>query len=130
MAILKKNGLKKKFPELYQEIQSIKFPENFKWSQKLYHFFHDDPDLKLGICSICGKRCKFISFFQGYKKYCSKKCVYLDDDLKIRRTITNNKKYGCNNVFQNEEIKQKSKKTIYKNMVYIILHKQKNVRKK
>ena len=111
---IEEKWFKKKFPELYQEIQSIKFPENFKWSQKLYHFFHNDFEFNLGLCPVCNKRCKFISFFQGYKKYCSKKCVYLDDDLKIRRTITNNKKYGCNNVFQNEEIKQKSKKTIYK----------------
>ena len=35
----------KKFPEYYQDLSTWYFPEDFTFQQKLYHYFHNDPDL-------------------------------------------------------------------------------------
>ena len=55
-------NFKKKFPELYQELSTWNFPSDFKFIQKLYHYFNDDPELKLGLCPVCKNRCSFIKF--------------------------------------------------------------------
>ena len=52
----------KHFLEFYIELKTFNFPQSFKFSQKLYHFFNNDPELKLGLCPVCGKRCRFTSF--------------------------------------------------------------------
>ena len=33
---------KKKFPDIYQDVISWKFPSDFKFTQKLYHYFNND----------------------------------------------------------------------------------------
>ena len=52
---------KQYYPQLYKEILQIDFPTEFKFSQKLYHYFNNDYNLSFGLCS-CGNRCRFISF--------------------------------------------------------------------
>ena len=72
------SNIKNKFPGIYLEIISFtNFPNNFKFSQKLYHYLNDDPELKLGVCPICGNRCRFKTIFSGYLLGCSKKCSNL-----------------------------------------------------
>jgi peptidyl-tRNA hydrolase len=61
----------KLFNEFYLEIQQIKFPKEFSFRQKLYHWIHDDIDLKLGLCPVCENRCSFESLNAGYKHHCS-----------------------------------------------------------
>ena len=61
----------KLFNDFYTEIQQIEFPDNFTFRQKLYHWIHNDIDLKLGICPVCGNRCSFESLNTGYKHHCS-----------------------------------------------------------
>lgn len=125
---------RKKFPEIYQEIISLFFPENFKWSQKLYHFFHDDIELKLGLCPVCGNRCHFLSFGLGYRKHCCRKCVRQDEEIEAKTKQTclerygetsyckteqfkntlksiNQSKYGCDYIVESDEFKKKSKQT-------------------
>ena len=126
---------KKKFPEHYQILSAWEFPSDFKFTQKLFHYFNDDSDLKLGLCPVCGNRCKFTKFNKGYHIYCSKKCSYKSKDrlTKCKNTClekygvefyskTNDykektiktclEKYGVKNVFQSEEKKQKIKNTL------------------
>jgi hypothetical protein len=43
---------------------------------------------------ICDEATKFISFFQGYKKYCSKKCAYSSDYRVDKIKSTKLEKYG------------------------------------
>lgn len=74
----KENVFKVHFPEIYNEICSWKFPDNFKFSQKLYHFINDDSSLSLGLCPICGKRCDWRGFNKTYLTYCSRNCASLD----------------------------------------------------
>ena len=101
---------KKKYLELYQEIQSLSFPEEFKWTQKLYHFFHDDYELELGICPVCGKRCKFDRFSRGYCKHCSLTCSNLDKNVQAKHIETSRKHFGTDYPFQSQEVKDKIKK--------------------
>lgn len=106
-----KRQFKNRFPELYQEIISISFPVNFKWTQKLYHFFHDDFEFKLGVCPVCGAKCSFKSFTEGYHVFCSKLCGQKSEITKQKRENTCIKLYGVKNPFQSEEKKQKIRET-------------------
>ena len=105
---------KKKFPEHYQILSIWDFPSNFKFTQKLFHYFNDDPELKLGLCPVCGNRCKFISFGLGYMYHCSRKCMCLDDKVKNKREQTCIERYGSNNTFCSDSIKEKIKQTCIK----------------
>lgn len=60
---------------------------------------------------ICGKENKFLGIFSGYSKHCSRKCSMNDDVTTQKRIKTNIQKYGTENVYQSEEIKNKIKKT-------------------
>lgn len=97
------------FPSFYFEINKIDFPQDFKFSQKLYHYFNDDIQLKLGLCPICGKRCKFVNINIGYCKHCSMKCLGEDNDIKEQRKNTCYKKYGTSNYSKTLECKNKVK---------------------
>jgi len=55
----------KKFPKLFEQLK-----ENFK--ENLYNYLYEKEKPK---CSICGKQVKFKNFKEGYRKYCSNKCV-------------------------------------------------------
>ena len=102
------------FPDIYDDICRIDFPEGFKFSQKLYHYFMDDPNLKLGICPMCGNRCKFININLGYKKHCCQKCSYNDNHTKDKRKQTCIKKYGTEYYSQTDIRKSKLKEKYLK----------------
>ena len=104
---------KKKFPEHYQILSIWDFPSNFKFTQKLFHYFNDDPELKLGLCPVCGNRCKFTKFNKGYHQYCSKKCVQLDTSIQNKKKVTCIKKYGTDNYSKTKESKEHIKQ-VYK----------------
>ena len=110
----KEKFFKKKFPEYYSDLNNWSFPSDFTFSQKLYHYFMDDPDLKLGHCKVCGKKCKFKNFITGYCHHCSHDCSVKDNDVRIKYKQTCLKKYGVENSFQTEENKQKIKETMMK----------------
>ena len=90
-----KNTFKTIFPEIYNEILKINFPLEFKFTQKLYHYIYDDLELKLGLCPICGKRCKFRSFNFGYQHHCSTKCSSLDKTVQEKSKQTCQERFGC-----------------------------------
>ena len=108
---IEESNFKKKFPELYQEIINLSFPPEFKWTQKLYHYFHDDLELNLGLCPVCGKRCNFESFGYGYKKHCSRICLGKDEEVKNHREETNLKLYGGVG-FASKQLSNKQKETM------------------
>ena len=103
---------KKKFPEHYQILSTWEFPSDFKFTQKLFHYFNDDPELKLGLCPVCGKRCKFASFGGGYLLHCSVKCKNLDPNTQLHREQTFIKKFGHKTSFMNEDVKEKIRNTL------------------
>ena len=81
---------KSHFPHFYNEISALSFPADFKFSQKLYHYFHNDYDLALGICT-CGNRCNYKNFTEGYRTFCSLKCRSADENQKNKETTKNSK---------------------------------------
>ena len=131
---IEESNFKTKFPEHYQIFSTWVFPPDFKFTQKLFHYFNDDPELKFGLCPVCGKRCKFVSFGIGYTHHCSVRCSTLDNNVQIKMKETSikkwgyeypsqspkfraqviqtcNEKYGCDNISQVNEIIEKKKQT-------------------
>lgn len=115
--IIRENYFSKHFIKFYQEIQNIKYPLDFKFSQKLYHYIHNDYELNLGICPTCGKYCKFISLPVGYTKYCSQKCINQSEKTKQMQN-TNLKKFGVKMASMLPEYKEKQKQTHKENTGY------------
>lgn len=99
------------YENVYQEVLKYKFPNEFVWSQKLYHYLYNDFELKLGICPICGKRCKYNKFSKGYFKHCSYNCSASDKNTKKKREDTNLKLYGSIQYSMLDECKEKVKNT-------------------
>lgn len=100
---------KKIFPEHYTEIMKWEFPIDFKWTQKIYHYLHNDNELKMGVCPVCGKRCGFHRFGDGYKNHCSLKCKSLDPDVQDRTKNTCMSRYGKEYYAQTTESKNRNK---------------------
>lgn len=107
--------LKKHYNDLYNDFLKWTFPIDFKITQKLYHYVNDDKDLKLGLCKVCGNRCYFLSFREGYRTYCSNKCCGSDPDFKSKKEQIYLKKYNVKNPSQLEEVKTKKKNTCLNN---------------
>lgn len=110
--LCKESIFKNTFQEHYLGLLKINFPNNFKFSQKLFHYINDDYNLNLGMCEYCNShRCKFISLFVGYRKYCCNKCAQSSPEIqqKIRNTLKTH--YGVEIPLQSKEIKEKAKKT-------------------
>jgi len=101
----------KLFSKEYNDILELHFPEEFTFTQKVYHYLNDDLELKLGICPVCGKRCTFSGIRVGYLQYCSIQCVGRSNTVREKSKQTCLKKYGCENPYQSEEIKEKMKQT-------------------
>jgi len=99
------------YAELYLDLISWSFPSEFTFQQKVYHFLNNDPDLLLGLCLVCGKRCRFISSSKGYLHFCSKQCMYSSDMRAEKMKQTCLEKYGVENPFQSDEFKNKYKQT-------------------
>jgi hypothetical protein len=70
----KEETIKKKYPELYEELKKIDFPTHFTFVQKLWHFLQDDYEIHK--CK-CGNELHFIDFKKGYRTYCSRDCPYV-----------------------------------------------------
>ena len=104
----------KKFPECYQDISTWCFPKGLTFQQKIYHYFMNDPNLKLGHCKVCGNMCKFLDFNRGYCKHCCRDCTIKDKDVMEKSKQTCLDRYGVENAFQSEEKKQKIKETLLK----------------
>lgn len=70
---------------------------------------YDKTEKKLdeGICRICQKECAFDGPAKGYKAYCSKNCYYSDRSRVFKKYSLD--KFGTENPFQSEEIKNKIK---------------------
>ena len=67
----KQDSIKKNYPEIFNEMEKCEFPENYSFTQKLWHFLQDD--FTIHRCE-CGNELHFIDFKKGYRTYCSKDC--------------------------------------------------------
>ena len=103
-----------RYPDAYAELIKWEFPDGFSFGQKVYHYLYDDNELLLGLCPICGKRCRFNGLSRGYGKYCSNSCRGLSDDTRELRAMTCVERYGVENPMGNETVKNKRKATCFK----------------
>ena len=72
--LVTESGFKKHFPELYEEMSKMEYPDffsGFDFKQKLWHFLRDD--YTLHYCK-CGGLLKFRSFWYGYNEFCRMNC--------------------------------------------------------
>ncbi len=122
--------------EYYYVVDSIK--EDIPFKEKVFLVLNDI--LSSPICKNpnCYNKVKFKNSSIGYLKYCSKKCISSDPDIKklkekksfekygtktpaesdlVKNKIieTNNKKYGANSAMCIESTKEKSRETLYNN---------------
>ena len=102
-----------KNPQIYKEI--LKYNEKYfnevKWGQKYYNYLNNIS--KPPKCK-CGKSLKFYKFSKGYSKYCSNKCRYNDEDLKLKIKKAYLKKYGVDNPLKSKEIQETRKENCLK----------------
>ena len=94
--------LKRKHRSLYDHINQL---YNFeKFGQKLYHYLNENAKNE-SKCTICQNPCVFDSFYKGYRKRCSYKCMAADkfkESHEIRSCII------CGTSFNSYIIKEKN----------------------
>ena len=117
------------FPDI-GKLLNDSFPDEFSLQQKLYHYLHDDFDVKLGYCKNCGNRCRFINLKCGYTLYCSKKCSTNSKEVREKTKKTNIERYGHICTLQSTDIKEKVKQTNLKKYGVDIASKAKSIKGK
>ena len=91
---LKESYHKKRYLSFYNYVLSHT-PNDMIFKERLYWIFnniHSRP-----VCKYCGKKVKFVSFGEGYKKFCSGPCASRDEQTKQEVKERNLKKYGVDN---------------------------------
>ena len=133
--------VKNNYFQIYEDILSYCIINNLTeipFKEKVYHYVYDIKQQIYCENPDCNNLVKFKNSTIGYYKYCSKACVSsdpkikkikeeksyikfgtkapsLNEYIKNKIKITNNKKYGFNSPIQNIDILNKSKNTLYKN---------------
>ena len=100
--------IKKHFPEFHSYIIDH-YPADLKWTEKLYWYYHNIKDCPR--CLTCNKKVKFINFVKGYKIFCSDRCSFNSDYVRIKKKNTWIEKYGVENPFRSKEVLEKRKNT-------------------
>jgi len=89
--------------------------DNETYSERIFHIINNL--LSTPICSICNtNKLKFNPNKWGYNKTCSIKCGANHPERSIKTITTNLERYGVENVYQSETIKEKIKETNLKNI--------------
>jgi hypothetical protein len=102
--------IKKNYPSFYLEIDN-KIQLNIKWKEKLY--LVDNNLTKVPLCNTCKGTVLFLSYKEGYRRYCCTKCLSNNKEIKEKRKATCIDKYGTENPMKNKEIKEKLKDIIF-----------------
>lgn len=106
------NGLKKTHPCIFSYLNNRFDDKCKKISEVIYRIRYDLNSHP--ICPVCGNPVKFVDKTRGYKVYCSQECKNSDKgklifNQKLQSTCL--EKYGVQNPFQDEEVKEKIKET-------------------
>ena len=106
-----KNYIKNNYPDLYSFLLNT---DGDTFSEKLYRFINGIKNGENITCKTCGALLKYNDYNRGYGKYCSSKCSNSNEDKKSICKQTCLEKYGTENVFQSDIIKDKIKSTCLK----------------
>ena len=95
-----KTVLEKNMPDVYLEICNEKNLNcrTDKFTERVYQYLYPEKSK----CALCGDTSHYISFSKGYTECCSKKCGLV---------FNSRKKYGTDNPFQSDIVKDKLKYT-------------------
>ena len=97
---------KKHYNFLYNDIKSYNINNDLTWTEKLHRYAYNIKDNK---CYNCNNKTNFRGLIRGYNKFCNCKCMANSQNMQENRMKTliknNNEKYGVDNVFQLEHIK-------------------------
>lgn len=94
------------YPEFYKYIRET-YKGDLTWTERLYWYYHNLTEHP--VCPICGAPVKFINLKQGYRNYCSIKCMGSSKEVKEKKKATSLKHYGVENPMHSEEVKNKMK---------------------
>jgi endogenous inhibitor of DNA gyrase (YacG/DUF329 family) len=97
------NSIKKMNLDLWNQIDSIKLDITFK--EKFYLMENDMNELP--IC-YCGNKVKFIDMSNGFRQFCSKRCMIDSSEIKEKRKKSCIDKYGVDNPSKSDIIKLKT----------------------
>jgi hypothetical protein len=104
---VKQSWIQKNLPNLYKYLENM---PGQSISEKIY-LLENHPQ----NCKKCGQKTKFLSFFRGYREFCSKGCSNSDSQLQeIKKTSyvqTCLVKYGVENPSCVESVREKIKKS-------------------
>ena len=92
--------------EFYKYIRE-NYGKVHKWTEKLYWYYHNLTEYP--TCPICGKPVKFINLKEGYRGYCSVKCMGGSKEIKEKKKNTTLKHYGVENPMKSDKVKDKMK---------------------
>lgn len=109
----RRNYFERHHSDILSQVLAYFSSENF--TQSLYHFVHSMENIPK--CD-CGNSLNFRGFFQGYKRYCSRRCAMLDPAVVKKRTeksrTTNLHRYGVDNPAKLASVIEKAKQTSLK----------------
>lgn len=103
----------KKHTKVVQYIKN-RYTDSNNIEENVHRLFHKIN--KKPVCKTCGAPVRFISFRLGYANFCSHSCKTKNPEVRAKLINTNRKKYGCDCVFNNKEIKQKCINTYTKHL--------------
>lgn len=81
-----------------------------KWTERLYWFYHDLKEYPK--CPVCGKPTNFINLKNGYREFCSTKCMNSCKDIQERKKQTSLKNWGTESPMKSNKVKEKLKNSV------------------
>lgn len=121
--------IRKLYPEFFDFLNEKFKDSDMKFSEKIYRYFYNINENPK--CEVCGKPVKYRNFVFGYPKFCCPACSSRSPQTREKQKNTlinkygsstyNNRdkacktcqeRYGCDNPFQAEIVKDKIKSTI------------------
>lgn len=118
---IRENYISIHYPEFHTYIIEH-YPTDLLWSEKLYWYYHGLNERP--VCIICGNRVKYVNIKEGYREYCSHKCMYESHKIQEHKISTWLNKYGVSHPSKSESIKEKKKQTLLKH--YGVTHQSKS----
>ena len=81
-----------------------------KWTERLYWFYHNLKEYPK--CPVCGKPTNFINLKNGYREFCSTKCMNSCKDIQERKKQTSLKNWGTESPMKSNKVKEKLKNSV------------------
>lgn len=81
-----------------------------KWTERLYWFYHNLKEYPK--CPVCGKPTNFINLKNGYREFCSTKCMNSCKDIQERKKQTSLKNWGTESPMKSNKVQEKLKNSV------------------